>query len=445
MSVHFGDQLADRMRSKQALIGVIGLGYVGLPICLAASHSGVRVLGFDVDEQKPRAIHGGESYFHHIPSAQIKAAVDSGMFEATSDFSRLGEPDALLICVPTPLDIHFEPDLSFIEQTSETIAKYLRRGQLVVLESTTYPGTTAEVMRPSLEKSGLKCDDDFLVAFSPEREDPGNENFSTSTIPKVVGADTAPALAAAVALYDNFVAQTVPVSSSRIAEAVKLTENIFRSVNIALVNELKMIYDMMGVDVWEVIDAAKTKPFGFMPFYPGPGLGGHCIPIDPFYLTWKAREYGIVTRFIELAGEINSSMPKYVVNKLALALDQQLRKGLNGSRILVVGVAYKKNIDDMRESPALRLIELLEARGAEVAFYDPFVPVIPKSREHAALAGRKSEAWSPNLASRFDVTLIVTEHDGVDYAALVESAQLVIDSRNACRKVGIKSPKVVLA
>jgi UDP-N-acetyl-D-glucosamine dehydrogenase len=442
---HFGAALAARFRSKEASIGVIGLGYVGLPICLAAAHSGLKVIGFDIDAQKPAMLHRGQSYLRHIPAEPIKAVVDSRMFSATSDFSRLAEPDALLVCVPTPLDAHFEPNLSFIEQTSETIAKFLRRGQLVVLESTTYPGTTSEVMRPILEKSDLKCDDDFLIAFSPEREDPGNKSFSTSTIPKVIGADAAPALAAAVALYDNFVTRTVPVSSSRVAEAIKLTENIFRSVNIALVNELKTIYDAMGIDIWEVIDGAKTKPFGFMPFYPGPGLGGHCIPIDPFYLTWKAREYGVVTRFIELAGEINSSMPKHVVNKLALALDQRLRKGLNGSKILVMGVAYKKNIDDMRESPALRLIELLEARGAEVAYHDPFVPVIPLSREHAALTGRRSEAWSPDLARRFDAALIVTDHDGVDYAALVESTPLVVDSRNACRRAGVCSANVVLA
>ncbi|MBM3553324.1 MAG: nucleotide sugar dehydrogenase [Alphaproteobacteria bacterium] len=442
---HFGARLVQRLRAKEATIGVIGLGYVGLPICLAAAHSGLNVVGFDMDPVKPDMLLKGESYLHHIPAQPIKDVVAQGRFTATSDFARLAEPDALLVCVPTPLDAHFEPDLSFIEQTSETIARFLRRGQLVVLESTTYPGTTAEVMRPILEKCGLVCDKDFFIAFSPEREDPGNESFTTSTIPKVVGADTAVALDAAVALYDNFVTRTVPVSSSRVAEAVKLTENIFRSVNIALVNELKIIYEAMGIDVWEVIDGAKTKPFGFMPFYPGPGLGGHCIPIDPFYLTWKAREFGVVTRFIELAGEINSSMPRHVVSRLALALDMHCKKGLNGSKILVMGVAYKKNIDDMRESPSLRLIELLEARGAVVEFYDAFVPVIPHSREHMSLAGRRSAKWAPNLSSGYDAVLIVTDHDNVDYAALVENAALVVDTRNACRRAGVHSPKVSLA
>jgi UDP-N-acetyl-D-glucosamine dehydrogenase len=442
---HFGAQIARRFRAKEAKIGVVGLGYVGLPICLAAARSGLKVVGFDVDPVKPELLNKGESYLHHIPATLIQSAVASGRFAATPDMAGLAEPDALLICVPTPINSHFEPDLSYVVKTCESIAQYLRRGQLVILESTTYPGTTVEVVRPILEKSGLVCDDDFLIAFSPEREDPGNENFTTSSIPKVVGADTAPALEAAVAVYDNFVTRTVPVSSTKVAEAVKLTENIFRSVNIALVNELKVIYDAMGIDVWEVIDGAKTKPFGFMPFYPGPGLGGHCIPIDPFYLSWKAREFGVVTRFIELAGEINSSMPRHVVNRLALALDLHKRKGLNGAKILILGVAYKKNVDDMRESPALRLIELIEARGASTSYYDPFVPVIPASREHVALSGRTSEKWSSTLSRDYDAVLIVTDHDGVDYDALVENASLVVDSRNACRRAGINSEKVMLA
>jgi len=441
----FGPLLAERLRAKQATVGVIGLGYVGLPICLAAVNSGLTVLGFDIDPAKPAALEKGATYLRHISSATIAQVVSTGRFAATTDFSRLGEPDSLLVCVPTPLDLHFEPDLSYIIQTSEAIARHMRRGQLIVLESTTYPGTTIEIMKPILEKSGLLCDRDFLLAFSPEREDPGNENFSTSAIPKVVGADSEAALNAAVALYDNFVTRTVPVSSSRVAEAVKLTENIFRSVNIALVNELKVIYDAMGIDVWEVIDGAKTKPFGFMPFYPGPGLGGHCIPIDPFYLTWKAREFGVVTRFIELAGEINNAMPKHVVGKLALALDMHCKKGLNGSRILIMGVAYKKNVDDMRESPALRLVELIEDRGATVDFHDPYVPLIPPTREHPRLTGRTSVAWSSDLSSRYDAVLIVTDHDGVDYRSLVDNALLVVDSRNACRKAGVHSPRVVLA
>ncbi len=313
------------------------------------------------------------------------------------------------------------------------------------MKSTTYPGTTDEVLLPILEKSGLKSGSDFYLAFSPEREDPGNAKFSTSTIPKVVGADNPEALEIATAFYSNFIASVVPVSTTRAAESVKLTENIFRAVNIALVNELKVIFEQMDVDIWEVIEAAKTKPFGFMPFYPGPGLGGHCIPIDPFYLTWKAREYGITTRFIELAGQINSSMPQHVTAKLALALDKHYRKGLNGSRVLVMGIAYKKNVDDMRESPALRLIEIIEERGGITEYYDPFVPVIPSTREHATLAGRQSVPWSRDLASHFDAVLIVTDHDGVDYAAVTEHAALVVDTRNVCRRDGISSPNLVLA
>jgi UDP-N-acetyl-D-glucosamine dehydrogenase len=437
--------LAQRYRDKKASVGVVGLGYVGLPLCLAAVNSGLEVLGFDIDPAKPQMLAEGRTYLRHLSSEVIAAAVATGHFRATADFSRLSEPDALLICVPTPLTVNLEPDLSFVVETAREIAKHLRRDQIVVLESTTYPGTTDEVLRPILEESGLKNGRDFFLGFSPEREDPGNASFTTSTIPKVVGADTPDALEIVQALYGNFIASVVPVSTTRVAEAVKLTENIFRAVNIALVNELKLVYEPMGVDVWEAIDAAKTKPFGFMPFYPGPGLGGHCIPIDPFYLTWKAREYGISTRFIELAGQINSSMPHHVVSKLALVLDMRCRVGLNGSRILVLGVAYKKNIDDMRESPALRLIELLEARGATVDFFDPFVPVIHRTREHAALTGRKSEPWSDDLAARYDAALIVTDHDGVDYHAIVEHAALVVDTRNVCRRAGIESQKLVLA
>jgi UDP-N-acetyl-D-glucosamine dehydrogenase len=439
-------ELLERLRSKTAVVGLIGLGYVGLPICLAAGHAGLRVIGFDIDPAKPEAINRGASYLKHIPAAQIGALSSTGRLSATADFGRLPEADALLICVPTPLTAHLEPDLTFIEQTGRTIARHLRRGQLVILESTTYPGTTTEVLRPILEASGLVCNRDFFLAFSPEREDPGNLEFSTSKIPKVVGADHPVAQEAAIALYSHFVTRTVGVSSSATAEAVKLTENIFRAVNIALVNELKVIYEAMGVDVWEVIDAAKTKPFGFMPFYPGPGLGGHCIPIDPFYLTWKAREYGIATRFIELAGQINSAMPNHVVQRLALALDSRRGKGLNGSRILVLGVAYKKNVDDTRESPSLRLMEILEGRGAIVDFHDPHVPVIPDTREHKTLTGRRGQPWRLELAKDYDAVLIVTDHDGVDYAAVVAHAQLVVDTRNACRRAGVASASnIVLA
>lgn len=437
--------IAELFRQKRGRLGVLGLGYVGLPICLAAARAGVEVLGFDIDPEKPAALHRGESYLHHLPNESIKEVMSSGRFTATADFSRLPEADALLICVPTPLTQHLEPDLSFVVATTETIAKHQRPGQLIVLESTTYPGTTAEVVCPILERSGLICGRDFLLAFSPEREDPGNASFSSANTPKVVGADDQVARDAVEAVYASFVSSTVPVSSTRVAEAVKLTENIFRAVNIALVNELKIVYEPMGVDIWEVIEAAKTKPFGFMPFYPGPGLGGHCIPIDPFYLTWKAREFGIATRFIELAGQINSSMPQHVTNKLAWALDMHSRKGLNGAKILVLGIAYKKNIDDMRESPALRLIEQIEARGAVTEFHDPFVPVIPHTREHAALTGRKSRPWSNDLPRGYDAVLIVTDHDCVDYGALVENAALVVDTRNACRRAGVHSRKLVLA
>jgi UDP-N-acetyl-D-glucosamine dehydrogenase len=439
------DDLAARLRQKKATIGVIGLGYVGLPICVAACESGLRTLGFDVDPTKSQAINQGQSYLQHIPASRIGPLVAQGLLSATGDFSRLSEPDALLICVPTPLTAHLEPDLSFVVSTGQQIASHLRRGQLVVLESTTYPGTTVEVLRPILETSGLKCDLDFYLAFSPEREDPGNPDFSTGRIPKVIGADCEQAREAAVALYDNFVSKTVKVSSSATAEAVKLTENIFRAVNIALVNELKVIYGAMGVDVWEVIDAAKTKPFGYMPFYPGPGLGGHCIPIDPFYLTWKAREYGITTRFIELAGQINSSMPEHVVNKLAQTIDARAGKGLNGAHILMLGVAYKKNVEDTRESPALRLMEMLEARGAKVEYYDPFVPVLPETRQHKTLAGRRSQEWRPADFARFDAVLIVTDHDAIDYVELAKHARLVVDTRNACRRAGVTSANVVQA
>jgi len=438
-------ELTAKLQAKQALVGVIGLGYVGLPICLAACESGLKVLGFDIDAEKSQAIGQGRSYLKQIPDERIGPLVGQGLLSATPDFARLREPDALLICVPTPLTLHLEPDLSFVVSTARQIAQYLRRGQLVVLESTTYPGTTLEVLRPILETSGLRCDHDFYLAYSPEREDPGNIEFSTSRIPKVIGADSAEAFAAATALYDNFVPQAVKVSSCATAEAVKLTENIFRAVNIALVNELKTVYAAMGVDIWEVIDAAKTKPFGYMPFYPGPGLGGHCIPIDPFYLTWKAREYGITTRFIELAGQINSNMPQHVVAELARAFDAMTGKGLKSARILVVGVAYKKNVEDTRESPALRLMELLEDRGAVAAYYDPFVPVIPDTRQHKTLSGRRSQVWDTLDVASFDAVLIATDHDDVDYAALAKTAKLVIDTRNACRRAGVVGAHIVPA
>ncbi len=430
---------------KTAVIGVIGLGYVGLPLVLAAAAAGFRIVGFDTDPDKVASINGGKSYIKHIASKDIGAAVKAGRLSASDQLANIRHVDAIVICVPTPLTAHREPDLSFVEKTTEAIAPHLRKNHLVVLESTTWPGTTAEVMKPILERSGLKSGRDFYLAYSPEREDPGNPNFSARTIPKVVGGDDPTALAMARAFYNGFVPKTIAVSSTRTAEAVKLTENIFRAVNIALVNELKVVYEAMGIDIWEVIEAAKTKPFGYMPFYPGPGLGGHCIPIDPFYLTWKAREYEISTRFIELAGEINTSMPHYVVDRLAQELDRRAGRGLRGAKILIVGVAYKKNVEDVRESPAFKLMELIERRGATTAFHDPYVARLPKMREHPQFSGRTGVLLNREVVSTFDAALVVTDHDNVDYAGLCSAARLVIDTRNACARVGIVSDKVVKA
>ena len=437
--------LLRRIGRREITVGIIGLGYVGIPLALVAARRQINVIGFDVHAGRVRELNAGRCSIAHIPQEDIALARSRGLFEATEDFSRLAEADAIIICVPTPLTKHQEPDLSFVEATARTIAKTLRRGQIVVLESTTWPGTVDEVMRPILEATGLRSGVDFFLGFSPEREDPGNALFETAVIPKVVGADGAVALELANALYGILVARTVPVSSCATAEAVKLTENIFRAVNIALVNELKVVYAAMGIDVWEVIEAAKTKPFGFMPFYPGPGLGGHCIPIDPFYLTWKAKEYGISTRFIELAGQINRSMPGHVIDKLVHALDARHSRGLNGASVLVLGIAYKKNVDDMRESPALVLIELLEGRGARVAFHDPFIGVIPPTREHAALSGRASVALSAASLAGYDAVLIATDHDSVDYALVVAHARLVVDTRNICMRSGVFAGNVVKA
>lgn len=437
--------LVARFSEKQALIGVIGMGYVGLPLSLAAGNAGFRVLGFDIKSDRVDEINNGISPFKHICDAQIATAREERRLEATADFRRLVEVDAIIICVPTPLGPHREPDLSSVENTSSTIAERLRPGQLVILESTTYPGTTREVVKPLLEASGLKSGVDFFLAYSPEREDPGNLNFKTSSIPKVISGDGEAALRLAKAFYDQFVFNTVPVSSPETAEAAKLTENIFRAVNVALVNELKMIYAAMNIDIFEVIDAAKTKPFGYMPFYPGPGLGGHCIPIDPFYLVWKARAMGINTRFIELAGEINTSMPSFIINRLREELDRRFRKGLCGSHILVVGLAYKKNVNDMRESPALTIIGQLDKMGAEVDYHDPYFPIIPPSRKHGVLAGRRSIAFEPCALSKFDAALIVTDHDCVDYAALLRNVSLVVDTRNIIRRLGITERSSVVA
>jgi UDP-N-acetyl-D-glucosamine dehydrogenase len=424
--------LIQRFHDRSARIGIIGIGYVGLPLALTFAGEGFEVTGFDVDDAKVGAVMEGRSYLSHIPGDVIAAAMNDGHLRATTDFADLVDMDAIILCVPTPLGPERQPDLKYVTDTAEIIAAQLREGQLVILESTTYPGTSREVMKPILEAGGLKSGVDFLLAYSPEREDPGNAEFRTSLIPKVVGGDGEDALSAACALYDQIVVATIPVSTLEVAEAVKLTENIFRAVNIALANEMKVVYEKMGIDVWEVIDAAKTKPFGYMPFYPGPGLGGHCIPIDPFYLSWRARQVGAETRFIELAGEINTAMPGRVVQVLSESLAAAGR-ALDGARILCVGLAYKKNVNDTRESPALILIEMLEDAGAKIDYHDPFVPEIPMTREHAGLAGRRSVELSADVLAQFDAALIVTDHDVIDFEALVAASKLVIDTRGATR------------
>ena len=439
------DALVERFHDRTARIGVIGLGYVGLPLLCTIAERGFSVLGFDIDHSKVELLNEGRSYLAHISPDSIKTLTRSGRLAATADFSRLGEVDAIILCVPTPLTRQREPDLSFIIKTTESVVPYLRRGQLVVLESTTFPGTTRDIMQPILERSGLRSEEDFFLAYSPEREDPGNPDFATRDIAKVVGGEGPNALRLARALYDAVVARTVPVSSLEAAEAVKLTENIFRSVNIALVNELKIVFEAMGIDVWEVIEAAKTKPFGYMPFYPGPGLGGHCIPIDPFYLTWKAREFNITTRFIELAGEVNTAMPQRVVDKTAEALNERAGRALKGAKVLIIGIAYKKNVDDTRESPAFTIMELLERRGVLLGFHDPWLPEIPPTREHAQFAGRRSMPLSAEIAAGFDAAIICTDHDRVDYRLVVEHCPLVIDTRNACAARGLAAANVVKA
>jgi UDP-N-acetyl-D-glucosamine dehydrogenase len=414
---------------------IIGLGYVGLPLSLQFARSGVEVLGLDVDEAKISAIHAGRSYIHHIPDGEIAALVNAKKFTASTDFSRVAEAGAVIICVPTPLSQNREPDISYVLKSGEAIAPHLRAGTVVILESTTYPGTTDEDLRKVLEDgSGLKAGEDFHLAFSPEREDPGNPQSVVAHIPKVIGGFTPVCLEKAMAVYGRAIDRMVPVSSCRAAEATKLLENIFRSVNIALVNELKVVYAAMGIDVWEVIEAAKTKPFGYMAFYPGPGLGGHCIPIDPFYLTWKAREYEHATRFIELAGEINTAMPQHVVERVGEALNAE-RKAVNGSRVLILGLAYKSNVDDDRESPSYRLLEKLKERGAEVAYHDPYVPVIKPTREHPQWAGTESVRWDEQTIRSFDVVLISTAHACVNYEELGRWARCIVDTRNAMKDI----------
>ena len=442
------DNLADRFRRRDGVVGVVGLGYVGLPLAATFAEAGFAAIGFDRDASKVAALRQGRSYIRHVPATRLApllrgeppSAGQAG-FHPTDDYGSLPRCDAVLICVPTPLNANREPDLSYIVGTTEVIARYLRPGQLIVLESTTYPGTTEEVVRPLLERFGLRAGHDFHLAFSPEREDPNNSAYSTRTIPKLVGGVTAACGEIAAALYGEVIERVVPVSHARVAEASKLLENIYRSVNIALVNELKVVYSAMEIDIWEVINAAKTKPFGFMAFYPGPGLGGHCIPIDPFYLTWKAREYGQNTRFIELAGEVNTAMPMYVVNRTAEALNTQ-KKSVNGSRVLLLGLAYKANVDDDRESPTYELMDLFERRGAKVAYYDPFVPVIRMTREHPHWAQTRSVNWDRKTINSFDVVVIATHHQSVNYKELADWADCIVDTRNQMTGVKTKPGQV---
>jgi UDP-N-acetyl-D-glucosamine dehydrogenase len=435
--MEFHVNLKQKIMSKQAKIGVIGMGYVGLPLAIRFCEAGFQVYGFDIDEEKIKKLSAGKSYIKHIEDFEIQRI--SKNFYPTSDFSKLSDVDCIIICVPTPLNKHREPDMTYVFSTAETIARYLRKGQLISLESTTYPGTTDEDLRRILETSGLKAGEDFYLVFSPEREDPGNKEFKISKIPKIVGGYTEKCLDLAVALYSNVTIQTVPVSSTKVAESAKILENIYRAVNIALVNELKVLFDKMGIDIWEVIEAAKTKPFGFQAFYPGPGLGGHCIPIDPFYLTWKAREYDFQTRFIELAGEINTSMPYYVVNKTIEALNAN-GKTIKGAKILILGVAYKKDVDDMRESPALKIITLLQEKGADVNYNDPYIPEIPPLRKYQLKM--KSIALNKESLSSYDAVIITTDHSVYEPDFILENAKLIIDTRNLIKN---KNSKVVKA
>ncbi len=432
------------IESRQAKVGVVGLGYVGLPLILAYARAGHPALGFDIDPAKPEALLAGRSYIKHIPTDQVAEASDSGMLDATTDFSRAGECDALVLCVPTPLDEHFEPDLGYVISTIEALVPHLRKGQVISLESTTYPGTTDEELVTRVEAAGFTVGKDIHVVYSPEREDPGNPDFAATNIPKVVGGATPACLDAGVALYGAVFDEVVPVSSCKVAELTKLLENIYRAVNIGLVNELKVAADRMGIDIWEVIRAASTKPFGFKPFYPGPGLGGHCIPIDPFYLTWKAREYGVHTRFIELAGEVNRAMPDYVIHRTMEALNSR-GKAVKGSRVLVMGLAYKADVDDMRESPTFALMDGLTRLGAEVSYHDPHVPEVGPTREHMEWAGTRSAEWREAVVRAADCVLIATHHQAFDLDELAQWADLIVDTRNAMAATGTRDGQVVKA
>lgn len=433
--------IIEKIKNSEAKIGVIGLGYVGLPLILSFVKKGFSTMGFDIDESKVSALNAGQSYIEHIDSDEVAEAAKSGLLEATSDFAKIADIDAIIICVPTPLSIHWEPDLSYIHKTMDAILPALREGQIICLESTTYPGTTDEEILPRLVEKGLLPGENFSLVFSPEREDPGNERYAGPTIPKVLGGTTPSCLAAGQAVYEAIYASVVPVSSTKVAEFTKLLENIFRAVNIGLVNEMKVVAQAMDVDIWEVIEAAASKPFGFTPFYPGPGLGGHCIPIDPFYLTWKAREYGIHTRFIELAGEINRSMPLYVVDRVTEQLNEQ-GKAVNGSRILLMGLAYKADVDDMRESPTFELLDLLKEKGAQLEYYDPHIPVITPTREHAAWTGAESIEWKEDVVKGFDLVVITTAHKAYDLESLVAWAPAIIDTRNALEGTECKPGQV---
>lgn len=422
--------IISKLANKEATIGIVGLGYVGLPLGLGFTAKKYKVLGLDVDQKKVDLINQGVSYIEHIDGSTIKDAVNSGLLTASADFSEAVSCDALILCVPTPLNRHHEPDLSYVVNTIDSLLPHLKQGQALSLESTTYPGTTEEILRPKIEAKGFTIGEDIYLLYSPEREDPGNMQFSAVNIPKVMGGATEACQEVGVALYNAVVEEVVPVSSTKVAEFSKLLENIYRSVNIGLVNELKIAADRMGIDIWEVIEAAKTKPFGFKAFYPGPGLGGHCIPIDPFYLTWKAKECGVHTRFIELAGEINESMPAYVVQKIGVALNSKA-KPINGSKVLLMGLAYKEDVDDMRESPSFHLMDGLCELGAKVDFYDPHIPVIPQTREHAEWTGCQSVEWTSEVVSSYDCVVIATNHSRFDLKQLVEFADLIVDTRNA--------------
>lgn len=433
-----------KIENKTAVIGVVGLGYVGLPLLLAYANAGFQTIGFDIDAFKPESLLAGRSYIKHIPGDDVAKALAAGKLDATTDFTRIAECDAIILCVPTPLDEHLEPDLSYVTNTIEEVVPHMHTGQIISLESTTYPGTTDEELVTRVESAGLKVGSEVFVVYSPEREDPGNAKFAATNIPKVVGGVTAACLDAGKALYGAAFQQIVPVSSCKVAELTKLLENIYRAVNIGLVNELKIAADKMGIDIWEVIRAASTKPFGFTAFYPGPGLGGHCIPIDPFYLTWKAREYGVNTRFIELAGEINRSMPDYVVHRTMEALNER-GKPMRGSKVLLLGLAYKSNVDDMRESPTFTLMDKLESLGAEISYYDPHVPVVGPTREHKNRTGMRSVEWSKETVGGADCVLISTHHSAVNLEELVEWADLIVDTRNAMAALETKPGQVVKA